>query len=54
MMLKAYRNGLWVRGTGSSADHKVSASQLLGRAHGYGMGKEKGGGGGRISMHVQH
>ena len=33
MMLKAYRNGLWVRGTGS-ADYEVSASPLLGRPHG--------------------
>ena len=41
MMLKAYINGLWVRGTGSSDCHEVLGSWLLGRAHGYGVGKEK-------------
>ena len=41
MMLKAYINGLWVQGTGSSACHEVLDSWLLGRAHGYGVGKEK-------------
>ena len=30
-ILKASRNGLCVRGTGSSADHEVLASWLLGR-----------------------
>ena len=31
MMLKAYRNGSWVRGIGSKADDEGSASWLLGR-----------------------
>ena len=41
MMLKAYINGLWVWGTGSSACHEALGSWLLGRALGYGVGKEK-------------